>query len=78
LLFASDPLLNQAQLANYSFYSGAGSGLITNGATEFFYGNMVELVPVPEPGTWFAAALALTAVAYSQRRRLQALLRRAA
>ena len=41
------------------------------GGTEFVYGNMLELVAVPEPGTWFAAALALCAVGWSQRRRAQ-------
>src|SRR5205807_1777265 len=69
LLFASDPGLSQTDLANFNFYSDGGSNLITAGGTEFVYGNMLELVAVPEPGTWFAAALALCAVGWSQRRR---------
>jgi fibronectin-binding autotransporter adhesin len=31
-----------------------------------------ELVAVPEPGTWFAAVLALAAIGFSQRKRLRA------
>jgi len=32
---------------------------------------MFEIVAVPEPGTWFAAVLALAAIGFSQRKRLR-------
>lgn len=38
----------------------------------------LTLTPVPEPGTWIAAALAFGAVAFTQRRRVRALLSRRA
>ena len=71
LLSASDPGLSQTDLANFNFYSDGGSTLITAGGTEFGYGNMFEIVAVPEPGTWFAAVLALAAIGFSQRKRLR-------
>jgi fibronectin-binding autotransporter adhesin len=72
LLSASDPGLSQTDLANFNFYSDGGSTLITAGGTEFVYGNMFEIVAVPEPGTWFAAVLTLAAIGFSQRKRLRA------
>ena len=72
LLFASDPGLSQTDLANFNFYSDGGSTLFAAGGTEFVYGNMIELVAVPEPSTWLAAALALGVIGFSQRRRLRA------
>jgi len=71
LLSASDPGLSQTDLANFNFYSDGGSTLITAGGTEFGYGDMFEIVAVPEPGTWFAAVLALAAIGFSQRKRLR-------
>jgi autotransporter-associated beta strand protein len=72
LLFASDPGLSQTDLANFNFYSDGGSNLFAAGGTEFVYGNMFEIVAVPEPGTWFAAVLTLAAIGFSQRKRLRA------
>ena len=72
LLSASDPGLSQTDLANFNFYSDGGTNLITAGGTEFVYGNMFEIVAVPEPSTWFAAALALSVIGFSQRKRLRA------
>jgi len=64
-LFSTNPGLSNAQLANFNFAGFAP------GATISQYGGTFELVPVPEPGTWLAAALALLAVGYTQRRRFQ-------
>jgi len=44
--------------------------------TELLLTNDISLVP--EPSTWFAAALALGAVGFSQRRKLRTLVRRGA
>jgi len=41
--------------------------LFAAGGTEFVYGNMFEIVAVPEPSTWAAAGLSLLTIAYSQR-----------
>jgi autotransporter-associated beta strand protein len=62
-LFATDPGLSQAQLANFDFAGFAP------GATEFFYGNMVEIVPVPEPSTWVAGGMTLLSLLFLRRRR---------
>jgi autotransporter-associated beta strand protein len=70
LLFANDPGLSQTDLANWNFYSDGGSTLFAAGGTEFVYGNMIEIVAVPEPSTWAAAGLSLLTIAYSQRRRV--------
>ena len=68
LLFGVDPGLTAAQLANVRFFDDSGAFI---GAGEIIgYGNMFELVAVPEPSTWMAAALALGAIGFSQRKRL--------
>jgi hypothetical protein len=58
-------------LATYGSESGtfdSVTGLPTG--YQLVYGaNELELEPIPEASTWLAAALALAAVAYSQRRR---------
>jgi hypothetical protein len=77
LLFASDPALSQTDLANFNFYSDGGSTLFAAGGTEFVYGNMFEIVAVPEPSTWVAAGLSLLVIAYSQRRRFARAIKRA-
>ena len=64
LLFASDPGFSATDLANFAF-----SGFAT-GATEIAYGNLFEIVPIPEPGSWLAGALAFIALFATQRRRL--------
>src|SRR5438067_759412 len=70
LLFGIDPGLTAAQLANVRFFDDSGAFI---GAGEIIgYGNMFEMVAVPEPGTWVAAALALGAIGFSQRKRLRA------
>jgi autotransporter-associated beta strand protein len=75
LLFASDPGLTATQLANWQFFDDSGTAFAT-GAMEIAYGNLFEICPVPEPGTWFAGFMALAALGYQQRRRLLAVLRR--
>ena len=70
LIFASD------QMANLSYFSFSGY----DGATQFALGNgyyeVAPMTPVPEPSTYAAAALALLAIGWQQRRRLQKLIRR--
>jgi hypothetical protein len=76
LLFAANPSLTNAQLANFQFFNDSGT-TIGSGATIITYGNEFEVVPViPEPSTWIGGALALGAVGYMQRRRLRELVRR--
>jgi hypothetical protein len=75
LLFASDPGLSTSDLANWQFFNDSGTAFAT-GAMEIAYGNLFEIVPVPEPSTWIAGALALAAVGYTQRRRFAYVLRR--
>ena len=69
LLFATNPNLTEAQLANISFAGFAP------GATEFIYGNMFEIVPVPEPGTWVAGGLMAASLLAGLRRRRAKLVR---
>lgn len=57
--------LNAGQLSDVTFYSD--SGITALGVAQILADG--EIVPVPEPATWFGAALTLAAVAYSQRRR---------
>jgi autotransporter-associated beta strand protein len=73
LLFAADPGLTTAQLANWTFFNDSGVAY-ANGAMIIPYGNMFEMVPVPEPGTYAAGMLALLAVSWTQRKRLASLL----
>lgn len=68
LYFGNDASgLNSTQLSQIVFYSDSGTTplgmgmILSNG----------EVTPVPEPGTWAAAALALGAVALTQRRRFR-------
>ena len=68
-LFASNPGLSNADLANFNFAGFAP------GATIFQYGGTFELVPVPEPSTWVAGTLALLALGYTQRRRIRIITR---
>ena len=72
--FGMDPTgLTVAQLNSINFYSDSGTTLL---GTAMFApdldGEIVPtLVPVPEPGTWIGAALALLAVGLTQRKRLK-------
>src|SRR5207237_378854 len=58
--------LTGAQLNQISFYSDAGNSLFGGGAAILSSG---EVVPIPEPSTWLAAALAVGVIGHSQRRR---------
>jgi hypothetical protein len=58
--------LTSAQLSDIIFYSDAGITQIAGATIQLADG---EVVPVPEPSTWVAGALALAAVGYTQRRR---------
>src|SRR5438067_1511123 len=68
LLFISSTGLTDAQLASFQFTDDAGN-LIGSGATEIAFNGYFELVPVPEPSTWGAAALAFLVVGYMGRKR---------
>jgi autotransporter-associated beta strand protein len=73
LYFGDNALgLTPIQLTQISFYSDAGNTFIGTGA----WGTDLdgEVVPVPEPGTWAGAALALLAIGFTQRRRFRSLL----
>jgi fibronectin-binding autotransporter adhesin len=48
-------------------FNGAASTFI---ALDPFFYEVVPLTPIPEPSTWVGAAVALVAIAFSQRRRL--------
>jgi MYXO-CTERM domain-containing protein len=70
LYFGTDATgLTATQLSQIAFYSDSGTTFLGIGG--YGLGLDGELVPVPEPGTWFAAALALGALAFTQRRRYQ-------
>jgi autotransporter-associated beta strand protein len=70
LYFGTDATgLTATQLGQIAFYSDAGTTFL---GTAGFTGDLDgELAPVPEPSTWFAAALAFGAVGFIQRRRLR-------
>lgn len=68
LLFATDPGLTEAQLANLTFYNDAGAAYAAGG-TIIPYGNEFEIVPAPEPGTVWGGVLMLAALAGYARRR---------
>jgi fibronectin-binding autotransporter adhesin len=71
LYFGTDTSgLTAAQLAEVQFYSGNGTGAFTTGAILLANG---ELVPVPEPSTYAAAAMAFVTLLITQRRRLKKL-----
>jgi autotransporter-associated beta strand protein len=74
LLFATNPNLTNAQLSSWSFFNDSNVAFAT-GATIIPYGNMYQVVPVPEPGTWAAGILSVLAVGFTQRRRFGALLK---
>jgi autotransporter-associated beta strand protein len=70
LYFGTDSTgLTATQLSQIAFYSDSGGTFLGNGA--FASGIDGEVVPVPEPGTWFAAALAFGGAAFTQRRRMR-------
>lgn len=63
-------------LATFSSSTGAFDAIsgVPGGYTLVLNPTDLELVPIPEPATWIGAALALGAIAFTQRRRLRALL----
>jgi autotransporter-associated beta strand protein len=65
--------LTSAQLGEINFYSDGGVTLLS-AATILADG---EIVPVPEPATWFAGALALAGLGYIQGKRIVLLRKRA-
>ncbi|MEO6969529.1 MAG: PEP-CTERM sorting domain-containing protein [Chthoniobacterales bacterium] len=68
LVFASSQSTN---LNNFDFGFGAGVNVTQIQLDGGFYEVGTSLTPVPEPSTWLAGALALGAVAWTQRRRFQ-------
>jgi autotransporter-associated beta strand protein len=68
LYFGTDATgLTAEQLSQMAFYSDSGATFLGIGG----YASDGEIAPVPEPGTWFAAALAFGAIGFTQRRRLR-------
>jgi autotransporter-associated beta strand protein len=61
--------LTAEQLSQIAFYSDSGTTLLGSGG--FASGMDGELVPVPEPATWVAAALAVGAIGFAHRRRMR-------
>jgi autotransporter-associated beta strand protein len=76
LLFGTGGILpgvDPAQLSQIQFIDPVGFAAGTYSAI-YATTNLNEIVPgvpIPEPGTWFGGALALAAVAFTQRRRLR-------
>jgi type VI secretion system secreted protein VgrG len=70
LFFGTDETgLTAAQLSQIAFYSDSGTTFL--GTAAFTSGMNGELGPVPEPGTWLAAALACGGLVFMQRQRLR-------
>src|SRR5205823_14184426 len=74
LLFQADPGFSAGQLAQFQFYNDSGSALGA-GAMEIGFNGLFEIVPIPEPKTWVAGALALIGLFATQRRRLARIMR---
>ena len=66
--------LTATQLSQIAFYSDSGTTLL--GTAVYASGLDGEIVPVSEPSTWFAAALAFGGLGFMQRRRMQKFLAR--
>ena len=79
LYFGTDATgLAPTQLLQISFYSDNGSTFLGFGSWGLDHdGEVVPLAPIPEPGTWIGAALALGAIGFTQRRRIRGLVPRA-
>jgi MYXO-CTERM domain-containing protein len=70
LYFGTGPTgLKAKQLTEIAFYSNSRTTFL--GVAGFASGMNGEIVPVAEPGTWFAAALALCGLGFTQRRRVR-------
>ena len=68
LYFGTDSTgLTSTQLSQLAFYSDSGATYL--GSAEFLSGMTGEVGPVPEPATWFSAALVAGTIVWSQRRR---------
>jgi MYXO-CTERM domain-containing protein len=61
--------LTAMQLSQIAFYSDSGTTFL--GTAGYASGMDGEIVPVSEPSTWFAAALAFAGLGFMQRRRMQ-------
>jgi len=74
LLFTTDPGLTSGELADISFYSGAGTGYLGTGAEITFNGYTEIVAAVPEPTTVFGALALAGLLGYRERRRLLGLI----
>jgi hypothetical protein len=63
LLFVTGPTFSANQLSQFQFYDDSGNPFAA-GAMEIMYNGFTEIVPVPEPSTWIASALALAVIGY--------------
>ena len=69
LYFGTDATgLTATQLSQIAFYSDSGTTFL--GTAGYASGMDGEIVPVSEPATWFAAALAFGGLGFTQRRRI--------
>ncbi|MEY2584840.1 MAG: type secretion system secreted protein VgrG [Verrucomicrobiota bacterium] len=69
LYFGTDATgLTAEQLGQITFYSDSGSTFV--GWADYANDLDGEVVPVPEPSTWFATALAFSALGFTQLRRM--------
>jgi autotransporter-associated beta strand protein len=70
LYFGTDSTgLTAMQLSQIAFYSDSGTTFL--GTARYASGMDGEIVPVSEPSTWFAAALAFGGLGFMQRRRMK-------
>lgn len=70
LYFGTDATgLTAAQLSQIAFYSDSGTTFLGIGGYPSSLNG--EVVPAPEPSTWFAAALAFGAAGFTQRRKIR-------
>src|SRR5207302_9720126 len=74
LIFNQD---EATRLGSFDFGFGAGVNVAETALGGGFF-EVYSTVPVPEPSTWCAAALAFLAVGYTQRRKLARVLKKTA
>ncbi len=75
LIFISNAVFTDAQLAGIQFYGDNGSPFAT-GAHQISFSGYTELVPVPEPTTVFGALALLGLAGWRERRRIAGLCKR--
>jgi fibronectin-binding autotransporter adhesin len=74
LLFADTTNLTTTNLANWRWYTDDSATAFMTGATVISYGDMYEVVPIPEPSTYIIGALAVSAIVWMRRKQMRRLL----